>query len=181
MSAPVTLRLPPWVETLDEGVDRAWGALRSSPALDRLFYAASAAGDFSAVWHVANLALVASGAQSRRNAAKVAAALALDSLLVNQGIKRLFERRRPDPDGDRPHHLRQPSTSSFPSGHASSATVAASLLSRTGVGTLGSALIRTTAAVVATSRIHVRIHHASDVIAGAAVGFVFARAAQRLW
>ena len=37
------------------------------------------------------------------------------------------------------------------------------------------------AAVVATSRVYVKIHHPSDVIAGAALGVVFARVARRVW
>ena len=37
------------------------------------------------------------------------------------------------------------------------------------------------AAVVAVSRIHVRIHHASDVIGGVAVGLALGLAARRIW
>ena len=36
------------------------------------------------------------------------------------------------------------------------------------------------AVVVASSRVHVRIHHASDVLAGAAIGVLFARIGRRL-
>ena len=37
------------------------------------------------------------------------------------------------------------------------------------------------AVLVATSRVHVQVHHASDVIVGAALGAVFARVAIRQW
>jgi undecaprenyl-diphosphatase len=37
------------------------------------------------------------------------------------------------------------------------------------------------AVVVATSRVYVRMHHASDVVAGAAIGAVIGAAARRLW
>jgi membrane-associated phospholipid phosphatase len=37
------------------------------------------------------------------------------------------------------------------------------------------------AAVVATSRVHVGIHHASDVAAGAALGLVLGRVALKVW
>ncbi len=37
------------------------------------------------------------------------------------------------------------------------------------------------ALVVASSRIHVRIHHASDIVAGAALGTVLGLIARRLW
>ena len=35
------------------------------------------------------------------------------------------------------------------------------------------------AAIVATSRVHVQVHHASDVLAGAVVGTTYARVADR--
>jgi undecaprenyl-diphosphatase len=121
---------------------------------------------------------VATRRHGARRAVAVAAALGVESLLVNQGIKRFFARRRPTEHPDeRTRHLRQPITSSFPSGHASAAVVASSLLSETAPAL--TPLYRAAAAVVATSRLHVRIHHASDVIAGAAVGAVFARVARR--
>jgi undecaprenyl-diphosphatase len=36
-------------------------------------------------------------------------------------------------------------------------------------------------AVVASSRVYVKIHHPSDVVAGALVGIVLARVARKLW
>ena len=77
-----------------------------------------------------------------------------------------FRERRPVHDGPRPHKLRQPKTSSFPSGHASAAMVAAAMLSRQG----GAPVWYLLAGIVATSRIHVRIHHGSDVVGGALLG-----------
>jgi undecaprenyl-diphosphatase len=37
------------------------------------------------------------------------------------------------------------------------------------------------AAVVASSRVYVKIHHPSDVVAGALVGIALARIARRAW
>jgi undecaprenyl-diphosphatase len=71
-----------------------------------------------------------------------------------------------------PHKFRRPQTSSFPSGHASSAVLAASVLSK---GSRLAPAYKIIAALVATSRIHVRAHHASDVLAGAAVGLIFTK------
>ncbi|MGH9111964.1 MAG: phosphatase PAP2 family protein, partial [Acidimicrobiales bacterium] len=36
-------------------------------------------------------------------------------------------------------------------------------------------------AVVASSRVYVRIHHPSDVVAGAVLGIALARVARRTW
>ncbi|HCB34797.1 MAG TPA: hypothetical protein DEP69_06580 [Acidimicrobiaceae bacterium] len=105
--------------------------------------------------------------------------MALESLIVNQGIKRLFGRARPGAASanDTPHQLRQPITSSFPSGHASAAFCAAAVLSHR---SRLAPLYRAAAILVSASRIHVRLHHASDVLAGAVIGEAIGRAAVRL-
>jgi undecaprenyl-diphosphatase len=71
-----------------------------------------------------------------------------------------------------------PLTSSFPSGHASAAFCAAGLLSEG--SRLGPAYYGL-ATVVAASRVHVKIHYASDVLVGAAVGTALATVAKRVW
>ena len=92
----------------------------------------------------------------------------MESVVVNQGIKRLFRRQRPTFDGARPHGLRNPSTSSFPSGHSTSAVTAAILISQT--SPIPAPLWWGLAALVASSRVHVKIHHASDVAGGMLIG-----------
>lgn len=179
MPTAASLRLPAWVDDVDDRVDEAWERLRGVTPLDRLFYAASAAGDFSAIWHGYNIVRVLRGGPgARQRFVRLALALGLESILVNQVIKRAFRRERPIEERERPHHLRTPSTSSFPSGHASSATLAVSLINQDARFRRTNRVI---AAVVATSRIHVRIHHASDVAAGALVGAAGAAFWKRIW
>jgi undecaprenyl-diphosphatase len=87
--------------------------------------------------------------------------------VVNGPVKLMFRRTRPVHAGPRPLHLRQPRTSSFPSGHAAAAFFGAALLrDEDPVWPLYYVL----AVIVAASRIHVRIHHASDVIGGVITG-----------
>jgi undecaprenyl-diphosphatase len=147
---------------------------------DRVFYGASAVGDFSVLWlFLGSLR----GLRSERDAdagLRLLACLAAESALVNQGIKRVVPRPRPVHDLEHPHRLRTPSTTSFPSGHASAGFTAAVLLAdgqkapwRYGWYGL--------AAVVAVSRIHVRSHHGSDVVAGAVLGLGLGRLARRVW
>jgi undecaprenyl-diphosphatase len=108
----------------------------------------------------------------------VSAVLGIESALVNGAIKSVFRRRRPPWATDRPHRLRRPRTSSFPSGHASAAFTAAGVLADDDpLWPLYYAL----AVVVASSRVYVKTHHASDVVAGALLGAVLARVARRLW
>jgi len=100
---------------------------------------------------------------------------------VNVGIKSLFRRSRPEWERahDRPHRLRAPRTSSFPSGHASSAFTAAGVLSLGGDPLWP--IYFAIAVVVASSRAYVRIHHASDVVAGAVLGIGLALVAHAVW
>ena len=168
--------LGPIVASLDDAVDRAWDHLRGNPALDRLFYTASELGDFSLIWHLLGTARGVTLRGGTREAARLALALGAESALVNGMVKSAFKRERPVQSGERPHNLRQPLTSSFPSGHASAGFLAATLLSeRSKVKPLWFGL----AAIVATSRIHVRIHHASDVIVGAGIGLTLGRLIRR--
>lgn len=172
--------LPTWLDRFDDLVDQRWGrTLRGRAGADRVFYLASQLGDFSLIWHLLGSA---QGLRSDRDAdatIRLAAVLLGESLLVNQGIKRLVDRPRPRPTEPRPHELRKPLTSSFPSGHASSAFTAAGVLGHHDPALRP--LYYAVAAVVATSRVHVQVHHASDVIAGAALGAVLAQVATRLW
>ncbi|MFM8001889.1 MAG: phosphatase PAP2 family protein, partial [Actinomycetota bacterium] len=101
----------------------------------------------------------------------------IESLILNQGIKRFFKRQRPTVKGDSRFKIRKPRTSSFPSGHASSAFFAAVVLSRWS-SPQAVALWFSLAVVVALSRVVVRIHHASDIFAGAIIGTAMGALAQ---
>jgi PAP2 superfamily len=166
------------VARFDDAVDGLFDHLRGHPALDRMFYAASELADFSLLWHIVGGVRALGTEDPVRDLMRFSAVMGAESLLVNGGIKSLFRRGRPVHDGPRPHHLRQPLTSSFPSGHASAAMVAAALLSE---GSRVAPLWYAGAAVVASSRVYVRIHHASDVLAGAALGIALGAAVRRVW
>jgi undecaprenyl-diphosphatase len=99
-----------------------------------------------------------------------------ESLILNQGIKRLFRRGRPTVAGDPRTPVRRPRTSSFPSGHASAAAFAATLLV-VWAGAAWAPLWIAIALVVACSRAVVRIHFASDVLAGVLTGLLLAQVA----
>lgn len=164
---------------VDAEIDRLFEYIRGNPAADRLYYSASAVGDWSLIWHLLG---VAQGLTDRkhgwRRAVRLSAALGIESALVNGVIKSFFRRDRPVHDGERPHNLRTPLTSSFPSGHASSAFMAAHLLAeKSRVAPLWYAI----AAVVATSRVHVRIHHGSDVLGGAILGLALGEVARKAY
>lgn len=165
------------VARLDVAVDSAFDHLRGHKTADRVFYTASELGDFSLIWL---LLAAARGLRSERDekaAVRVAVGAAAESALVNGVIKSFFRRKRPPWDVVRPHRIRRPLTSSFPSGHATSAFSSAILLSED--DPLWPAYFAI-AALVASSRVYVKIHHASDVLAGVGVGVVLGVVGRRL-
>jgi undecaprenyl-diphosphatase len=174
-------RAAAWVGSFDRRVDAAFDAVRGIKPVDRAMYSLSELGDFSLIWHTASAAIALfGGASGERRALRLSAALGVESVLVNGVLKSLVRRSRPTGATARPHRLRTPRTTSFPSGHASSAACAAVLLAD-GAGPVERAAWWSLAASVAASRVHVRIHHASDVVGGAVVGIVLGRAIRRRW
>lgn len=168
------------VRSFDRAVDARFDALRGNPVVDRVLYGASALGDFSLLWHTTGVARALGGPRQEKEALRLAGSLAVESVLINGVVKSWFRRERPVWDQHRPRNIRKPRSSSFPSGHATSGFMAATLL---GAGRSGRtrASWYGVAAVVAASRVHVRIHHASDVVAGAAIGLGLGAAATRWW
>lgn len=157
--------------SFDSAGDRILEPLRTIKASVLLFGFASTIGDFSIVWHVVGLLRSIGSTERFQQALALSVALGIESLIVNQGIKRLFRRERPTTSGDDRFDVRSPSTSSFPSGHASSATFAAIILTSF-TGFPLALLWCIIALVVALSRVVVRIHHLSDIVGGIATGAV---------
>ena len=169
-----------WLERFDgwdDAVDDWFEQWRGNPIVDHLFYGASELGDHSRLWHLLATGQAAWSLRNERAALRLVLSLAVESGLVNGVIKSVFNRSRPIQEAERPLRLRIPRTSSFPSGHASSASMAAVLLSdRSKLGVVYGAV----AAIVAVSRIHVRIHHASDVAGGLVIGSAMGALARRV-
>lgn len=179
---PPTVPIPKAFDRFDSMVD-SWFEehLRGRPVADLVMYGASALGDHGVIW------LMLAGAQAarrsrngqpwRRRLVTTSAALGLESALVNGPVKWMFRRTRPVHEGPRPRTLRQPRTSSFPSGHATAAFFGAALLREDDpVWPLYYAV----AVVVAASRVHVKIHHASDVTGGILIGVGLGEIARRV-
>ena len=171
--SPIRWLLPPglgrWVAAFDRFFELGFDRLRGRRHLDRLFYTASALADYSLLWHLAGTGRALLSAQYEREALRLGVALGVESVAINVGVKSLFRRTRPRRQEHKHHFLRQPRSSSFPSGHATSGFMAATLLSEgqprwLRIGWHG------LASVVAASRVHVGIHHPSDVVAGAFIG-----------
>jgi undecaprenyl-diphosphatase len=155
---------PEQVRAFDAAVDAAFDRVRS-PFLDEIVIRVSSAADHSLLWHAAGVARQMLGRGDLAWTARFAAAMGIESAVTNGAIKSVFGRMRPVDysEVDFRFGLRRPITTSFPSGHATAAFCAATLLG-------GGPLWYSAAAVVAATRVYIRLHHASDVLAGAALG-----------
>jgi membrane-associated phospholipid phosphatase len=148
----------------------AWvGALPASPA-DRWLLRLSTAADHGKLWLLIAVVLGLRSGAPRRAALRGVAAQGISSLIVNEVLKRLFGRVRPDWANLRTERTlrRAPGTLSFPSGHSSSAAAFV-----TGVGIEApavGALLAPVALGVGYSRVHVGVHYPGDVLAGLAIG-----------
>jgi undecaprenyl-diphosphatase len=155
------------VSSIDAAVDAAFDPLRGRPGADRAAALVSNLADYGLVW-VLLAGMKARGRGPKRRRAVVAlAAAGFSSLVVNQLVKDAVSRQRPD------DHLaaavRTPSSSSFPSGHTLAAFCTAFVLGETDAQTAANVGFAT---AVAASRVHLRAHHPTDVLGGAAIGSV---------
>jgi len=158
-------------DRFDDWFDRFIEPIRNLRVIIFMFTIASAVGDFGLLWHAIGFARVALTDAPIKDALIFSLMIGIESLLLNQGIKRFFRRTRPTTSGDERFTVRTPRTSSFPSGHASSAFFSALVLTHW-VNGWQIGLFYLFAVIIAFSRIGVRIHHTSDVLAGALTGTV---------
>ncbi len=166
------------VGAVDARVDNFFARWRGNPVADRVFYTASALGDFGLLWLALGLVRILRGRPGDARAGlRAIIATGFESVVINVGLKSLFNRRRPRPVEAHPLPFRQPLTSSFPSGHATAAFCAATLLAEE---EKLAPVYYAMATVVALSRIHTKIHHASDVVGGAAIGVALGHLARRI-
>lgn len=175
---PTPRQLAAPIRRFDTAIERAFDALRGQPLVDRVFYTASELGNHSLIWHLLATAQGLRRGGDLAGTMRIVTIMGFESAVVNGPVKSMFRRQRPVHDGPRPFHLRQPRTSSFPSGHASAAAVFAVVASE---GDRLAPAYAVLATLVATSRVHVRIHHPSDVVGGAVVGTVLGLALRAWW
>jgi undecaprenyl-diphosphatase len=177
-----TAQLPPSlterIRAFDRWADELADRVRGNAVADRVFYAASEVGDFSVLWHFIGALRGLRSDKDADEAIRLIVLLGGESVAVNGVIKSFFRRTRPDWDQDRAYAIRKPRSSSFPSGHASAAFFAATVLGEDNPAAIAYFAL---AAVVASSRVYVKIHHASDIVAGAATGVTLGLVARKLW
>ncbi len=149
----------------DETVDAAFERLRGRPQVDQAAAVVSNLADYGLVWVVLALYKARRRGPDRRRAVAALALAGISSYGLNRAVKSAVQRERPDEHLDAA--VRTPSSSSFPSGHTLAAFSTAFVLAESAPET---AAYVGFAGAVAASRVHLRAHHPSDVVGGAALG-----------
>ena len=159
---------------LDRGCYQAVARLPQS-RLDAPLRRLANFADFSKPWFiVATILAVFGGSRGRRAAITGIAAIGVTSFAVNQPMKLLSARTRPDrANVPQERWVSMPESTSFPSGHSASAAAFA-----TAIGDVIPAAripLRAAASLVAFTRVYTGVHYPSDVVVGATAGALLGR------
>jgi undecaprenyl-diphosphatase len=161
------------LHAVDKRVDRWFEPLRGEPSLDAVAKLITGLGDHGLMWAATTAWRARHTGPQRARAVRALAIAGIESSIVNRTLKAAIGRSRPDRTGLQVTvggiPVREPTTSSFPSGHTLAAFCAATVMSRRH-DRAGNALLFTSASLIGLSRLHLRAHHASDVVGGAAIG-----------
>jgi undecaprenyl-diphosphatase len=161
------------VRAVDDRVDRWFEPLRGKPAVDGMAKVITGLGDQGIMWAATTVWRARHTGPERAQAVRALTIAGIESTVVNRALKVVVGRTRPDPEGLELSAagvpVRPPTSSSFPSGHTLAAFCAVTVMSRPG-DRAGNALLFGAASLVGLSRLHLRAHHASDVLGGAAIG-----------
>ena len=170
------------VGTVDDAVDRLFEPLRGRPGIDTAAKVITGLGDHGVLWTAIATWRGRRSGPTRKASIRALGVAGVSSSLVNAGMKRVVGRARPDRSDLQISNVgmpvREPKTSSFPSGHTLAAFCAATVLSRPG-DLSGNALLYGAAGLIGVSRIHLRAHHASDVAGGVVIGTVLGLVVRR--
>lgn len=171
------------VHHVDPRVDGWFEPWRGNPSLDGMAKVVTGLGDHGLMWAATTAWRARHSGPERARAVRALTIAGIESSLVNAGVKTLVGRSRPDRTGVRLAEgglpVREPTSTSFPSGHTLAAFCAATVMSQRN-DRAGNALLFTSASLVGLSRLHLRAHHASDVLGGVAIGTVLGLIGRRL-
>ena len=156
------------VKDLDSSVFRTVAEWHS-PILDRTMPELSEIASKSRLWMgVAALLAIFGGEKGRRTAVEGMIAIGINSFLANVLFKSVAHRKRPTESVPEERILKQPESSSFPSGHTASAAAFSGIVDRAYPKLW--LPINGLAAAVGFSRVYTGVHYPGDVLAGWLLG-----------
>jgi undecaprenyl-diphosphatase len=157
---------------LDQRLER-WVVQHRTEPFDTFFVALSHIGSYGIVW--LTLAVLAVWLLRRPVVFPLMVIAYFTSAAASNVIKLMVERSRPV---DHPL-VPEPTTHSFPSGHATTSFACAATLAPF-VDRRAAPVLYALAAAIAYSRVYVGVHYPFDVLAGAALGLIVATALRLL-
>lgn len=157
------------IKAIDEKILTNISKIRR-PFLDKIMVILSRSGNTGTIWIFISL-LVYILSNNLKNALKIALALFVTGFLGEIVIKTLVGRVRPSKAISQDQLLiKKPKTYSFPSGHTSSSFAAALTISFEYPQLAVPAFLL--ASSIAFSRLYLRVHYPSDVLAGIVLGLI---------
>jgi undecaprenyl-diphosphatase len=173
-----------WIAAVDTAVDNYFEPYRGNAAADAAAKIVAGLSDHGLVWALEAAWRGRRSGPGRRTIVRDLAVAGISSSVVNAAVKSVVGRARPDSTtlelraGHVP--VREPTSSSFPSGHTLAAFCTATVMAdpeRPAASTARFAF----AGLVGLSRVHLRAHHASDVLGGMAIGLAVGALGRRLF
>lgn len=146
-----------------------------SPLKNKIMIIASSLGNMGLIWFAFSMPFLIYGPW-RMTGVNIIFGLALNQLLCEIILKNIIRRERPTEHlADDEQLIHRPKYYSFPSGHtAASFAVTGVVMLRCGPWAVVFATF--CAVLIAFSRVYLRVHYLSDVIAGAILGLIFGSA-----
>jgi len=163
-----------WLSGIDRKIFDFTLKLSQDNNIHRIMRFISRSGDWGIAWILACLVLLI-WPENRRTVELCFITLLFTTILGEHILKRLFKRQRPYvTHAPISLTIRTPSGFSFPSGHTASSVACARILSS--INPLVAWLAYGYAALMGMSRVYLKAHYVTDVIAGGLIGIICAQA-----
>lgn len=157
------------IRIVDEKILRCISKTRN-PFLDKIMVFITKIGNMGTIWWLFALVLLAL-TENKKSPLKIILTLCVTGFLGEIVIKSLVGRMRPSKSIAQEQLLiKKPKTYSFPSGHSSSSFAAALMIGFE--YPVLSVPVFVLAPLIAFSRLYLRVHYPSDVLAGAFLGVI---------